>query len=56
MTPFQDQKFEILRDRGTTRSYSGIEEGPVLTQHTRVSRFDRLRHSIPPAVIEQFEH
>jgi len=47
MTPFRDQKSEILRERGTTQSDSGIEEGPLLTQHTRISRFDCLWQSTP---------
>ena len=43
--------------RGTTQSHSGIEEGPLSTQHTRVSRFDHLGRSIPHAAVsEQFEH
>jgi len=47
MTPFRDQKSEIMPDRGTVQSHGGIEEGPLPTQHTRVSRFDRLRRSTP---------
>jgi len=47
MTPFRDQKSEILRERGTTQSHSGIEEGPLPTQRTRISRFNRP--SSPPS-------
>ena len=43
MTPFRDQKPEILRESGTTQSHIGIDEGPLSTQHTGVSRFDLRR-------------
>jgi len=56
MTLFRDQKFENFRERGTTQSRSGIKEGPLSAQHTRVFRFDRLWRSTPSAVFEQFEH
>jgi len=48
MTPFRDQKTQVLRERVTTQSHSGIEEGPFPTQHTRISWSDCLRCSTPP--------
>jgi len=56
MTPFQHQKSKILRERGTTQPHSGIEEGPLPTKRTRVSRFDLYTALDHPDVFEQFEH
>jgi len=46
MTPFRYKKSEILRERGTAQSHSGIEDGLVLTQHSRVFTIR------PPAVLD----
>ena len=56
MTPFRDQKFEILRERGTTQSHTGIEEVP--SRRNIPAFLDSTTYSArpPPAVFEQFEH
>jgi len=64
LTPFRDQKYKILEERGTAPSHSGIEkgEGPLPTSHSArasirlLSAHDPSSPPLPLAVFEQFEH
>jgi len=58
MTHFRDQKSEILHERVTTQSHSGIKEGSLLSSDTACPHF-LIRPPmvlVHPAVFEQFEH